>query len=148
MVAYRKYVPFLTSFFSIRRNLLCFFHFNLESTPHFLANLARFRRKGVRFLSPAALYSHPRCVVSCQSSLRCSRSSSALPSPSRRRGKGHSAPQFLLCRHPLVVRAEVKITAFTPKSLNKRKIVIFRKKVKSLHTKCLFSTDYARVAKR
>ena len=74
---------FFTSFLSFLRNILCFFHFDLESmSPHFLANLARFRRKGVRFLSPAALFSHPRCVVSCQSPRRCSRPSRCLCRPS------------------------------------------------------------------
>ena len=55
VVAYRKYSPFLASFLSFLRNLLCFFYFDLESmSPHFLANLARFREKGVRFLTPVA----------------------------------------------------------------------------------------------
>ena len=43
------------SLLSSRDSLL--FHFGLESmSPYFLANLARFRRKGVRFLSPVALF--------------------------------------------------------------------------------------------
>ena len=87
------------------------FHVGLESmSPYFLANLARFRRKGVRFLSPAALFSQPRCVVSCQSSHRCSRPLRCLCQPS-------SAPPPSLARPPsragYAHSASFRLSAFT-----------------------------------
>lgn len=65
--------------------------------------------------------------------------------PPRRQGEGRFPPPFLSCRHPLVTSAEVKAADFTPKSLNKRKIAGFRRKVKPSHARRLFSMGYTLV---
>ena len=69
----------------------------------------------------------------------------ALPSPSSSPRRGSFSSAVFVVSPPARHVCQVKAADFTPKSLNKRKIASFRRKVKPSHARRLFSMGYTLV---